>query len=193
MILMNDIIREGHETLKKKAQEVQLPISAEDRTTLISMLQYVMNSQDNETASKYNLRPAVGLAAPQINVSKRMFAILTTDFDNNLYCLAVVNPRIVKKSKELVYLPTGEGCLSVDRNTDHMLTPRHEKITVEGYFLDLESNQLRKKRMNLSGYIAIVFQHEYDHLDGVLYTDKMYKELTDAKPLYEVDEEETEE
>jgi peptide deformylase len=152
-----------------------------------------MNSQDNETASKYNLRPAVGLAAPQINVSKRMFAILTTDFDNNLYCLAVVNPRIVKKSKELVYLPTGEGCLSVDRNTDHMLTPRHEKITVEGYFLDLESNQLRKKRMNLSGYIAIVFQHEYDHLDGVLYTDKMYKELADAKPLYEVDEEETEE
>jgi peptide deformylase len=74
-----------------------------------------------------------------------------------------------------------------------MLTPRHEKITVEGYFLDLESNQLRKKRMNLSGYIAIVFQHEYDHLDGVLYTDKMYKELADAKPLYEVDEEETEE
>ena len=190
MILMNDIIREGHETLKKKASEVTLPISNEDKTTLVSMLQYVMNSQDDETCKKYNLRPAVGLAAPQINVSKRMFAILTTDFDEKLYCLAVVNPRIVKKSQEMVYLPTGEGCLSVDRDTNHMLTPRHEKITVEGLFLDLESNQLKKKRMVLSGYIAIVFQHEYDHLDGVLYTDKMYEQLENAKPLYEIDEEE---
>ena len=189
MILMHNIIREGHETLKKKAQEVTLPISSEDKATLISMLQYVMNSQESETAKKYNLRPAVGLAAPQINVSKRMFAILTTDFDEKLYCLAVVNPRIVSKSKEMVYLPTGEGCLSVDRNTDKMLTPRYNKIVVEGHFLDLETNQLKKKRMTLSGYIAIVFQHEYDHLDGILYTDKMYEKLEDASPLYEVEEE----
>lgn len=191
MILMKDIIREGHETLRKKAAEISLPVSNDDKNILIQLLQYVINSQDKKIQEELGIRPAVGLAAPQINISKRMFAILTSDLDDNLFCIPIINPVIIKKSKEMIYLPLGEGCLSVDRDTFNQITPRHEKITIEGLILDLETQTFKKRRMNLSGYISIVFQHEFDHLNGILFTDKMYPELKDAKPLYEIEDEDT--
>jgi peptide deformylase len=91
----------------------------------------------------------------------------------------------------MVYLPGGEGCLSVDRCTDGLVTPRHNKITIKSAIYDFNTNKVKNVTLNLEGYPAIVIQHEYDHLDGILFTDKMFKESEiEALPLYEFEEEE---
>ena len=77
-------------------------------------MEYVQNSQNPELVQQYNLRPGIGLAAPQINVSKRMIAVHLTDQDK-LYSYALFNPKIISHSVENAYLTAGEGCLSVDR------------------------------------------------------------------------------
>ena len=97
MLTMKNVIREGHPTLTKVAKEVHLPLSSTDKKILKDLLQYVINSQNDEIAERYELRPAVGIAAPQINQSKRMFAVHVRDFDGTLYSYALVNP--VLKSK----------------------------------------------------------------------------------------------
>lgn len=188
MILMKDIIREGHKTLTTVAKEVQLPLSPADKKTLKDMLFFVINSQDEEIAKTYELRPAVGLAAPQINISKRMFAMHVSDFDQTLYSFAFVNPKIIKKSQEITYIPGGEGCLSVDRATEG-LTPRYSEITIESYVYDIASDEVVHITMDLSGYPSVVFQHEYDHLDGIMFTTKLFPQIPNARPLFEIDEE----
>jgi len=184
MILMKNIIREGHKTLETIAKEVKLPLTQADKKLLKEMLEYVIHSQDNEMVEKYGLRPAVGLAAPQVNVSKRMFACHVTDFDGTLYSYAMVNPVLKEKSKSLIYVPGGEGCLSVDRDTEG-LTPRYEAVTFEGLAYDIQSDQLIPVELHLEGYVGIVFQHEYDHINGIMYTSKLFKELPNAKPAFE--------
>jgi peptide deformylase len=114
MLMMDDIIRDGHPTLRKVAIEVPMPPSEEDRKTLESLLEYVKNSQNPEVFSEYGLRPGIGLAAPQINVSKRMIAIHLYDDKGSLYSYGLYNPKIVSHSVERAYLVSGEGCLSVD-------------------------------------------------------------------------------
>ncbi len=192
MILMKDIIREGHPTLTKKAAPVKLPVSIADRNLGFSLLQYVINSQDDELAKKYGLRAGVGLAAPQINVSKRMFAMHVHDLDGKLYSMIVVNPVITHHSKEMTYIPGGEGCLSVDRETEG-ITPRYVSIRMKAYIYDLQSNDFVLREMDLDGYPATVFQHEYDHLDGIMYTTKLYLEVPGATPLFDLYETEEDE
>ena len=75
MITMNDIIREGHPTLREKAQDVVLPLSKEDYALAEDMMTFLKYSQDPELAEKYGLRGGVGLAAPQLDISKRMIAV----------------------------------------------------------------------------------------------------------------------
>mgnify|MGYP000008761225 CR=1 FL=1 len=71
MLLMKDVIQDGHPTLRLRAKEVELPLSKEVFKTIKEMAELVINSQDDELATKYELRPSVGLAAPQINISKK--------------------------------------------------------------------------------------------------------------------------
>ncbi|CAN7446366.1 peptide deformylase [Rossellomorea sp. LjRoot5] len=165
MITMNDIIREGHPTLTMVAREVPIPPSEEDQETLRSLLEYVINSQDPETAAKYGLRPGIGLAAPQINVSKRMLAVNVTDNQGKLYSYALFNPKIISHSIEKAYLTSGEGCLSVDRNVPGFV-PRYARVTVRGW--DMDGNEVK---LRLKGLPAIVFQHEIDHLNGIMFYD----------------------
>lgn len=185
MILMKNIIREGHKTLETVAKPVHVPLSHADKITLRSLLEFVINSQDEEMVERYDLRPAVGLAAPQINVSKRMFAVHVHDLDGTLYSYALVNPVLKEKSKELIYLPGGEGCLSVDRETEG-LTPRYREVVFEALAYDDASNLLVPVELYLEGYVGIVFQHEYDHLNGILFTTKLFPELPHAEPAYRV-------
>ncbi|MEI2664899.1 peptide deformylase [Rossellomorea sp. LJF3] len=165
MITMNDIIREGHPTLTMVAKEVPIPPSEEDRETLRSLLEYVINSQDPETAAKYGLRPGIGLAAPQINISKRMLAVNVTDNQGKLYSYALFNPKIISHSIEKAYLTSGEGCLSVDRNVPGFV-PRYARVTIRGW--DVDGNEVK---LRLKGLPAIVFQHEIDHLNGIMFYD----------------------
>lgn len=185
MILMKNIIREGHKTLETVAKDVKLPLSNADKKLLIDLLTYVKNSQDNEMVETYGLRPAVGIAAPQVNVSKRMFACHVTDFDGTLYSYALVNPVLTKKSNELIYLPGGEGCLSVDRETEG-ITPRYKSVTFEALNYDLVSHTLIPVKLELEGYIGIVFQHEFDHINGIMFTSKLFEDIPNAKPAFEI-------
>lgn len=195
MYLNKDIIKEGNQILKNISKECSIPLSNDDLAVLTGLHEYVVASQIEDLVKKYNIRPGVGIAAPQVGVNKRMFAVEFDDFLNNNkhYSYSVVNPKIVAKSKEMVYLPGGEGCLSVDRPTDG-LTPRHYKIVVKGYFYDFINKKLKFQTLELEGYPAIVFQHEYDHLDGILFVDKMFDKLDNIPPLFElVDDEENDE
>ncbi|PAT01411.1 peptide deformylase [Candidatus Izimaplasma bacterium ZiA1] len=188
MITMKNIIREGHPTLKKKALDVSIPLSDEDKLLLKEMMEFLENSQDPELSEKYNLRPGVGLAAPQINISKRMLVIKTMDEHNErLYKLALINPKITRSSVKMTYLPGGEGCLSVDRETEGLVI-RNKFITVKGYNYDVDYNQVSEIEIKLDGYMSIVFQHEFDHLNGVLFVDKLTNNTEDAEPVRFFDE-----
>ncbi|PWW19832.1 peptide deformylase [Cytobacillus oceanisediminis] len=169
MLSMTDIIRDGHPTLRQTAAKVSMPPSEEDKQILKEMLEYVRNSQNPELASQYGLRPGIGLAAPQINVLKRMIAIHVTD-SNELYSYALFNPKIISHSVQRSYLAAGEGCLSVDQPIPGFV-PRYAKVTVKGTDLDGKEVNLR-----LKGLPAIVFQHEIDHLNGIMFYDHINKQ-----------------
>jgi len=118
----------------------------------------------------------VGLAAPQVGVLQRLFVVdLPEDEENNqpreTYIL--FNPEIVKNSGEQIGY---EGCLSIPGYIGEVA--RAEKLTVKGL-----NEQGRPVRHKVEGYLARVFQHEIDHLDGILYTDM----LTDPSTFQPVD------
>lgn len=166
MITMKDIIRDGHPTLREKAKELSFPLSNNDKETLRAMREFLINSQDEETAKRYGLRSGIGLAAPQINEPKRMIAVyLPDDGNGKSYDYMLVNPKIVSYSVQEAYLPTGEGCLSVDENIPG-LVHRHHRVTIKAQ--DIDGNDVK---LRLKGYPAIVFQHEIDHLNGIMFYD----------------------
>lgn len=165
MILMKDVIREGHPTLRKRAEDVPFPLSAEDRKLAEELLEYVINSQDDELAEKYDLRPGVGIAAPQVNAAKRMFALHFDESIGEDLSMIAINPKIVSHSVERAYLAAGEGCLSVDRAIPGYV-PRYARVTIKASNLEGEEFKMR-----LKGLPAIAFQHEMDHLNGVMFFD----------------------
>lgn len=164
MLLMKDIVRDGHPALRKKSDEISVPPKKEDVSTLQSMMEFIKNSQDDEIAKKYNLRSGVGLAAPQIGINKRMIVVHFTH-ENKEYSYQLINPKIVSHSVEKAFLSGGEGCLSVDEFVEGYVA-RYARITVIAF--DIEGNPLK---IRLKGYPAIVVQHEIDHLNGVMFYD----------------------
>jgi peptide deformylase len=176
MITMKDIVREGHPSLHKPAEEVDLPIKEEEKQLLENMLTFLKNSQDEEVAKKYNLRSGVGLAAPQLGIEKRLIAVHFEDQDGKLYSYGLVNPKIISHSVEKAYLSGGEGCLSVDRPVEGYVV-RHARITVKATDINGEDVKLR-----LRGYPAIVFQHEIDHLNGIMFYERINQDQPFAAP-----------
>ncbi|WP_169056440.1 peptide deformylase [Bacillus pumilus] len=176
MITMEDIVRDGHPVLRQTAEAVELPPTEEEKQQLADMIEFLKNSQDADLAEKYGLRPGVGLAAPQINVSKRMIAVHCEDEDGEEYSYALFNPRIVSHSVKRAYLTTGEGCLSVDEAIPGFV-PRYQKIRVKATTLEGEDIDIR-----LKGFPAIVFQHEIDHLNGIMFYDHIQKDQPFAEP-----------
>ncbi|SEN31980.1 peptide deformylase [Mesobacillus persicus] len=169
MLTMDNIVRDGHPSLRRVADEVSIPASEEDKLVLNQMFEFVLNSQNPEIAEKYGLRPGIGLAAPQINISKRMIAIHVHDEKGELISYALFNPKIVSHSVERSYLSSGEGCLSVDEAIPGFV-PRYARITVKGINIDGDEVKIR-----LKGLPAIVFQHEIDHLNGIMFYDHINK------------------
>ena len=118
---------------------------------------------DNMATTMYQA-PGVGLAAPQVGIGQSfiVYDIAPKEDGHDLHVL--VNPRIVSKEGEI--LSENEGCLSVpDFRAD---VKRAERILVEG--VDREGNPLR---FEAEGLLAIVIQHELDHLDGTLFIDRI--------------------
>ena len=173
MLLMKDIIIEGNELLRKKCELVELPMSDEDKHTMDEMIDYIFNSIDDEIAKKYDLHPAVGIAAPQIGINKKMLVIYSYDEQGNEHFYPMVNPKLISYSDELTYLDSGEGCLSVRRQAKGYIH-RSKRVTVDTYLY--YQGKLKKATIRLKGYLAIIFQHEYEHLNGVLFVDHINQE-----------------
>ena len=160
MLLMKDIIDDSNELIRTVSKEVELPLSKENHDLLMKMHEFLVASQDEELSEKYDLRPAVGIAAIQLGIPKRMCAIHVLDYDEE---------GNVTKSTD--YVKTGEACLSVPEDVKGYV-PRHAKITVEGF--DVLTN--KDVKIVARGFLAICLQHELDHFDGVLYYDHINKE-----------------
>ncbi|WP_368403589.1 peptide deformylase [Streptococcus parasanguinis] len=176
LIDMDDIIREGNPTLRAVAEDVTFPLSDQEIILGEKMMQFLHHSQDPVMAEKLGLRGGVGLAAPQLDISKRIIAVLVPnpeDADGNppkeAYSLQEVmyNPKVVAHSVQDAALGDGEGCLSVDRNVPGYVV-RHARVTVE-YF----TKEGEKKRIKLKGYNSIVVQHEIDHTNGIMFYDRI--------------------
>lgn len=111
----------------------------------------------------------VGLAAPQIGISRRVVAVMRVDKEGSPIEV-YPNIRIEEMRGEME--PGGEGCLSVPDKRGDVL--RYQDITI--VYTDINSDradQPREIRENITGFAAVIFQHEADHLDGILFTDKL--------------------
>jgi len=149
----------GESILKEKCQEIK-KIDKETKNLAKEMLK-VMRQENG-----------VGLAAPQIGRDKR---IIVVSLDENVFSL--INPKITKKSKKS--LSEYEGCLSLPNLS--LKIKRAKEIELEGYLLERE----RAVRIKAEGLLARVFQHEIDHLDGILMIDRVsrFKKIRAIKKL----------
>ena len=105
--------------------------------------------------------PGIGLAAPQIDVLKRIIVVDISHEKNQL--MVLINPEIVEKEGEVEY---EEGCLSVPGIYEVLVNKRAEKIRIRALGLDGKAFEL-----DAEGLLAICLQHEIDHLDGKLFVD----------------------
>lgn len=110
--------------------------------------------------------PGVGLAAPQIGVSKQVIVVEFGDEDDETIpeqLFILVNPEIVRQSDEKVI--GIEGCLSVPGIVGQV--ERSQVVTVRG-----QDQTGKKVKIRAQGWLARIFQHEIDHINGILYTDR---------------------
>lgn len=171
MLTTKDIVRDPDPILRKKVKEIE-KIDDETVNQLKEMREYLVNSQNEETAEKYGLRPGVGLAAPQIGLDKRMLAVYMEDEDGVAeHDYMLVNPKVKSHSVTETYLPGGEGCLSVDEDVPG-LVHRYQRIKIKA--LDTEGKPVEIKA---KGHLAVVLQHELDHLDGIMFYDRIDEDM----------------
>lgn len=169
-IRTEQIIEDTDPRIREKSTPVAVPLSEEDRELLEGMLEYVRNSQDEEIAEAEGLKPAVGIAAIQLGIPRKMIAVVVPDPEDPETNIeyALVNPRIISESVQNSYLEHGEGCLSVPVNHEgHAF--RHARIKVRAYDLLQDENVV----ISAEGFLAICLQHEIDHLSGILYYDRI--------------------
>lgn len=174
---MIEIVQSENPVLRKIAKDV--PVADITKPKIRKIILNMITALDGQN-------DGVAIAAPQIGVSLRIFVvsgrIFDEDFirgkgstDGDLYQKArtpdivFINPILTKISKDRKLMP--EGCLSV--RPIYGKVRRATRATIEAY--DENGNKFSK---NASGLLAHIFQHETDHLDGILFTDK-------AKDMYE--------
>lgn len=140
-----------HPVLKKKAEKVAV-VDDELRRLLDDMLETMYESN------------GCGLAAPQVGVSKRVVVIDIAHEDEEASPLYLVNPEIVWKSEETEICE--EGCLSVPGQRAEVERPAKVRI----HYLDYDG---KEKEILAEDFLAVATQHELDHLDGILYIDRL--------------------
>ena len=173
-----NILDEKDPHLRKKSVDAKLPLSKEYKNTIEKIIKELTYSQIEELSEKYELRPGMGLAFPQLGINERIIVIVhEVDegvFDNYVF----INPKIVSSSAEQIAAEEGEGCLSVNREVEGHVK-RCARVTVEGYDEDGNKIQVRAREE-----LAIAFQHEIDHLNGILFYDR----IDPKKPFYSENE-----
>ena len=163
------ILDEKAKHLRMISKDATFPISTEEKKLIDDIIKHLKYSQIEKYSEKYKLRPGMGLAFPQVGINKRIIVIVNEYDEGKFENYVVVNPIIVSNSSEMIAAEAGEGCLSVNREVEgHVL--RYARVTIEGY--DLDGNKLKiRAREDLS----IAFQHEIDHLNGILFFDRIDK------------------
>ena len=169
MIKTKDILDEKNKILHEKSEDVIFPLSEDDKKTINDIIEMLTDSQIPELAEKYDLRPGMGLAAIQLGIKKRYFVVVHEYEEGKFDNYVLINPKIVSTSEEMIYVGEGEGCLSVNRETIGIV-PRHARVTMEAY--DIDGNKIRVRGRE---ELAIAFQHELDHLNGILFVDRIDK------------------
>ncbi|NPA44648.1 MAG: peptide deformylase [Chlorobi bacterium] len=154
MVLPIQII--GSEVLRKKAKTIDKDYP--NLQEFIEDMYETMYSSDG-----------VGLAAPQVGKAIRLFIIDASPMEEDEPTLkdfkrTFINPKIIEASEEKA--KAEEGCLSIPDVREDV--ERHTSLTIE-YF----NENFEKVTEKLEGMAAIIIQHEYDHLDGILFTDKI--------------------
>ena len=182
MLKTKDILDENDKRLHKKSVPVVFPLSDEDKKVIDESLEYLKNSQIEELAEKYDLRPGMGLAAVQVGILKRYFVVVHEYEPGKFKNYILINPKIISNSLEKVYVESGEGCLSVNRDIDGIV-PRYARVTLEAQDVNGQKITVRGREE-----LAVAFQHEMDHLDGIIFTDKIdkknpYKDMDNMRPI----------
>lgn len=168
------IVKDTDPSLRNKSVPVPIPMMKKDIALGKSLLRYVRDSRDEEKAEKFNLKPAVGIAAPQIGVHRALICVsVDEEVGEEVETIEMVlaNPKIISHSVQKAALKFGEGCLSVEGEHQGYVY-RSARIKVRAF--DVMNQEEVEFRAN--GYLAIVLQHEIDHLGGVLFYDHINAE-----------------
>ncbi len=165
MLKTKDILDEKDKRLRLTSKEVTFPLSNQDKKAIHDMIEYLTNSQIDQLAEKYDLRPGMGMAAIQLGIPKRYLVIVHEVGEEEFDTYVICNPKIISNSAEKIYVEMGEGCLSVNRDVEGIV-PRYARVTIEGYDMEGQKIKIRAREE-----LAIAFQHEIDHLNGILFTD----------------------
>lgn len=164
-----NILDEKNKKLRLKSHDVTFPLSIEDKNLIQDIIDYLTMSQIKEYYEKYDLRPGMGLAFIQLGIPKNIFIIVEEVSEEEFENYVIINPKIISHSEELIYVGEGEGCLSVNRDV-FGIVPRYARMTVA--YQDVDGN---KQEIRVREDISVAFQHEMDHLNGILFIDKIDK------------------
>ena len=193
-----NILDEKDKRLREVSKEITTPLTDEDKELVERMITELRYSQIEKYEKRYNLRPGMGLAYPQLGINKRLIVIVHEYEDGKFKNYVVINPKIISNSEEMIAADAGEGCLSVNRDVDGHI-PRYARVTISGLDLNMNPITIRaREELSIEGYdedgnrirvrgreeLAIAFQHEIDHLNGILFYDRINKD----KPFYTEDE-----
>lgn len=168
------LVKLPEKILRERSKEVSLPLSQEDKELAEKMIYHIDTSQSE---NNHNLQPGVGVAAIQYGIPKRMFYINGANYKKGsniptkILRDVLINPVIIATSENELALDTGEGCLSVANSWPNQdgFVYRKSRIVAKAY----SYFEQKEVTYDLTGYLAIVFQHEYDHLEGKLFVDRI--------------------
>ena len=163
------ILDEKHKILRTISKEVKFPLSQEDKNTIQDIITYLTMSQIEKYYTKYDLRPGMGMAFIQLGIPKNIFVIVEEIDEEKFRNYIIINPKMVSHSEELIYVGEGEGCLSVNREVEGIV-PRYARMTITYQNIDGKKQEIRVRED-----ISVAFQHEMDHLNGILFVDKIDK------------------
>lgn len=165
MLKTKDILDEKDKRIRAKNTDCIFPLSKERKKLINDMLEHLHLSQIEEEAEKYDLRPGMGLAAPQVGINERFFVVCYEEKENVFKNYILINPKLISHSEEMIYTSGGEGCLSVNRDVEGIV-PRYARTTFEAYDVNGKKFKIRAREE-----LSIAFQHELDHLNGILFYD----------------------
>jgi len=172
--LLLQVAQLGHPFLREKAKRIETKKITEP---------FIQNLIDNMIATVQEV-DGVGVAAPQVYEPLRLFIVASHPSPRypkapKMKPTAIINPKIISSSPEMI--KGWEGCLSIPGIRSKVL--RHKQIKVK-----YTTRDAKKTTKTFNGFIARIFQHEYDHLEGIVFLDRLvdFKETITEKEYQKI-------